>query len=120
MVFVIECASYFTYRDETCIFVIDVHLFYDEIVVVIEVYSFYDEIFSSLIYPFFVMTFRLLGGQTTSTTLATDVSCPRGASTLQVTCPTTWQLTWPVMWMVHVSTFYWATRLAVIGSHFGH
>ena len=55
-----------------------------------------------------------------SATLAADVSCPRGVSTLQVTCPTTWQLTWPVMWMVHVSTFYWATRLAVIGSHFRH
>ena len=49
MVFVIECASYFTYRDETCIFVIDVHLFYDEMAVVIEVYSFYDDLFSSLI-----------------------------------------------------------------------
>ena len=49
MVFVIECASYFTYRDETCIFVIDVHLFYDEMAIVIEVYSFYDDLFSSLI-----------------------------------------------------------------------
>ena len=49
MVFVIECASYFTYRDETSIFVIDVHLFYDEMAVVIEVYSFYDDLFSSLI-----------------------------------------------------------------------
>ena len=49
MVFVIECASYFTYHDKTSIFVIDVHLFYDEMVVVIEVYSFYDDIFLSLI-----------------------------------------------------------------------
>ena len=40
---------YFTYRDETSIFVIDVHLFYDEMAVVIEVYSFYDDLFSSLI-----------------------------------------------------------------------
>ena len=49
MVFVIECASYFTYRDETSIFVIDVHLFYDEMAVVIEAYSFYDDLFLSLI-----------------------------------------------------------------------
>ena len=49
MVFVIECASYFTYCDEKSIFVIDVHLFYDEMAVVIEVYSFYDDLFLSLI-----------------------------------------------------------------------
>jgi hypothetical protein len=49
MVFVIKCTSYFTYRDETSIFVIDVHLFYDKMAVVIEVYSFYDDLFSSLI-----------------------------------------------------------------------
>ena len=49
MVFVIECASYFTYRDETSIFVVDVHLFYDKMAVVIEVYSFYDDLFLSLI-----------------------------------------------------------------------
>jgi len=57
--------------------------------------------------PFFVITCHLLGGQTTSATLVADVSCPRGASTFQVTwlgtwlvtCLTTWPLTWPVMWM---------------------
>jgi hypothetical protein len=43
MVFVMECASHYAYRDETTIFIIDVHSFYDETVVVIEVFSFYDD-----------------------------------------------------------------------------
>ena len=48
MVFVMESASHLAYRDETTIFVIDVHSFYDEKVTVIEVVSFYDDLFSSL------------------------------------------------------------------------
>jgi hypothetical protein len=43
MVFVMECASHYAYLDETTIFVIDVHSFYDETVFVIEVFSFYDD-----------------------------------------------------------------------------
>jgi hypothetical protein len=79
--------SHFTYRDETSIFVIDVHSFYDEMIVVIEVYSFYDKRFSSLMYPLFVITCRLSGCQMASATLAADVSCARGTST----------------WLVHVA-----------------
>jgi hypothetical protein len=46
------------YREETTIFVIDVHFFYDEMVIVTEAISFYDEHSSSLMYSVFVIAYR--------------------------------------------------------------
>ena len=73
-----ERASHFEYRDEMTFFVIDVHLFYDEIAVVTDEISFCDNWFLSSIWAHFCHNLPSAKGQTPSATLAADVYYPRG------------------------------------------